>query len=509
MRIKKDSIKKNNKNLYFFYTMIFLLVIIFLSVGFSAFQNNLLIESIISNVRIDKDIRVMNASVSNVDDAISYYVDYNVSNISGSVVLNNSNSYVIYDVDICNLGNVIMGISSASIDNENLKFEFLDYNLKDKICENNQCSLGVKKKLKIKVSYKDGVNVNNQENKFVLSFKFGKIFNISYYNISNSNNFPVEIIEGDTLKLNLVGTDDYHVKVFMNNKLLYVGKDYEYINNNLVISNVSGDIQIHYKMPICQRASVLHTEECLGSYCSGMGYKIGGSKGSATITYGSLGTDGVLTSGDAFDCDVNGDGVYDSETERFYYVNDLADNSDVAALIYYSNVSGGQPSSDKYYQYYNTSENWHGPLTAMEQLPTTSQWSNVKLFNTERKLVNEYGTTSSKDGHEYPKTLDYSKYAARLLTFAEVRKLVDFYIPSWKNGELDNYLYLAENTNFSKKDNSKFDGYWLENPRNTMSSYGWMIYTTTRRVHSVEVQRTDVLIGVRPVIEVAKSDISY
>ena len=61
------------------------------------------------------------------------------------VVLNNSNSYVIYDVDICNLGNVIMGISSASIDNENLKFEFLDYNLKDKICENNQCSLGVKK----------------------------------------------------------------------------------------------------------------------------------------------------------------------------------------------------------------------------------------------------------------------------------------------------------------------------------------------------------------------------
>ena len=226
MRIKKDSIKKNNKNLYFFYTMIFILVIIFLSVGFSAFQNNLLIESIISNVRIDKDIRVMNASVNSVDDAISYYVDYNVSNISGSVVLNNSNSYVIYDVDVYNLGNVIMGISSASIDNENLKFEFLDYNLKDKICENNQCSLGVKKKLKIKVSYKDGVNINNQENKFVLSFKFGKIFNISYYNISNSNNFPVEIIEGDTLNLNLVGTDDYLVKVFMNNKLLYVGKDY-------------------------------------------------------------------------------------------------------------------------------------------------------------------------------------------------------------------------------------------------------------------------------------------
>lgn len=44
---------------------------------------------------------------------------------------------------------------------------------------------------------------------------------------------------------------------------------------------------------------------------------------------------------------------------------------------------------------------------------------------------------------------------------AEVKKLVNFYIPTWKNGELDDHLYLVENTNFSKKDNSKFDGYWL------------------------------------------------
>ena len=79
----------------------------------------------------------------------------------------------------------------------------------------------------------------------------------------------------------------------------------------------------------------------------------------------------------------------------------------------------------------------------------------------------------------------------------------------YKNGELDNHLYLVENTNFSKKYNSKFDGYWLETPRNTMSSHGWIIYATARRVHSVEVQRTDVLVGVRPVIEVYKSDIDY
>lgn len=36
----------------------------FLSVGFSAFQNNLAIENISSTVRIDKDIRVMNNSIN-------------------------------------------------------------------------------------------------------------------------------------------------------------------------------------------------------------------------------------------------------------------------------------------------------------------------------------------------------------------------------------------------------------------------------------------------------------
>ena len=262
-------------------------------------------------------------------------------------------------------------------------------------------------------------------------------------------------------------------------------------------------------MPICQRATVLHTEECKGNYCNGMGYKPGGAMGSSTITYGSLGTTGELKSGDAFDCDVNGDGIYDPETERFYYVKGLENNDNIAVLIYYNNVSNGTPSNDTYYQYYTIAENWHGPLNAMSQLPTTTQWKNVKLSQTSRKLVNEYGTTSSKDGHSYPETLDYSNYAARLLTMAEVKKLTTAYIPSWKNGELDAHLYLVENTNFSKKDNSKFDGYWLETPRNTMSNHGWIIYATARRVHSVEVQRTDVLVGVRPVIEVSKNDISY
>ena len=52
---------------------------------------------------------------------------------------------------------------------------------------------------------------------------------------------------------------------------------------------------------VCKRASSLHT--------------------SGNKTYGRLGSGSTLTVGDAFDCDVNGDGTFDSTNERFYYVS--------------------------------------------------------------------------------------------------------------------------------------------------------------------------------------------
>ena len=50
------------------------------------------------------------------------------------------------------------------------------------------------------------------------------------------------------------------------------------------------------------------------------------------MIYGTI-SSGNLKSGDAFDCDVNGDGKYNSDTERFYYVTDMNDST--AVLIMY------------------------------------------------------------------------------------------------------------------------------------------------------------------------------
>ncbi len=515
---KKRKIQKNNSNnLFYFSTIVVVFTILFLSVGFSAFQNDLAIEDISATVRIDKDVRVMKVSVDSVNEATSYHEDYNVSNISGSIGLTNSNSYVIYDVEVYNLGNVIMGISDASIDNENLKFEFLDYNLKDKICENNQCSLGVKKALKIKVSYKENAIINNENENFVLNFKFGRIYNIDYVDIPNGNSLPKEVIEGDTLNLNVINNIDGDLFVFMNNKRLLINSEYQYVNEILTIQNISGDIRISLNKYICKRATVLHTEECTQTdatnNCSGAGYTSEGSKGTSTITYGNLGTSGTLASGDALDCDVNGDGTYDPSTERFYYVSDYYNTNtksfedDTAVLIYYSNVSAGNSSNTKNYAYDSSGENWHGPRTAVEQLPTTSQWTNVRLKNDERSIITNAGGNTTTGGTT-TSNFSYSGYAARLLTIQELRKGTGITsIPTWKVGELDNFTYLLESTIFSSKSNSTY-AWWLETPRSDHSTNVWIVYGYRRYVYNSPVSRPGDY-GVRPVIEVSKKDISY
>ena len=260
---------------------------------------------------------------------------------------------------------------------------------------------------------------------------------------------------------------------------------------------------------ICKRATTLHTEKCTqtdGSmFCSGAGYTASGSKGTSTITYGNLGTKGSLNSGNAFDCDVNGDGEYNSDTERFYYVSDYYNastklfESDTAVLIYYNNVSAGNPSNSATYAYDSSGENWHGPRTAISQLPTTKQWSNVSLKNEKRAILNEKET--------YSNDFSYTECSSRVLTTQEVNKSCNITTGSFNYGELDSCNFLIENTNYSS-DNIKNTGFWLESPYSGDSVNVWYI-TSKQRVQSYRGSYDDTGIGVRPVIEVSKKNIEY
>ncbi len=261
---------------------------------------------------------------------------------------------------------------------------------------------------------------------------------------------------------------------------------------------------------VCKRATTLHTETCSQTYsdmyCSADGYTASGSMKTTTITYGNLGTKGTLTSGDAFDCDVNGDGVYDAATERFYYVSDMTNgitvDSNIAVLIYYNNVSGGVVSNSTTFAYdANNDAYTNGPVTALAQLPTTEQWKNVSLINTTRDITDEANTVRKS-------AFSYDGYAARLLTAQEVSAGCGFTVGNMTKGELSTKCkYLMENTKYSSNDLATYGG-WLESPFARYSALAWAVYSYHRYIFDASAF-TSGDYGVRPAIEVAKENIEY
>ena len=190
-----------------------------------------------------------------------------------------------------------------------------------------------------------------------------------------------------------------------------------------------------YTGAICRRARVLSTEICDSSRtygCRGTGYKAG-----ATVTFGSLGTPGVLTAGDAFDCDVNGDRKYDPETERFYFISDYYDtynntfDSSVAVLLYdrkYKNASN------------HVVKDW--PQGALAGLPTTEDWPNVQLYRTQRRIINLISNNVHKQA------FDYTGYAARLLNYYEINNACTTMV--WNSfNALDNCQYFLTNSGYA------------------------------------------------------------
>lgn len=237
--------KRYQKKHYFpfFLTIIIASCLLFLTIGFSAFQDNLKITDLSAIVRIDKDIRIMGVSLKEVHNAVSLYEEYNVSNITSNITLVDQSSYVIYKVSVYNLGNTYMGIKDININNENLQVEALNYNLKDKICDSDKCLLGAKKDLEIKVSYKEGkYDSTNTSFNIKCEFNFGEIYSIEYENV-NGTNLPTEIISGDTLQISFTKKDSEVIKIVMNNRFLN-DNEYSYIDNILTVPNVEGNISV-------------------------------------------------------------------------------------------------------------------------------------------------------------------------------------------------------------------------------------------------------------------------
>lgn len=261
--------------------------------------------------------------------------------------------------------------------------------------------------------------------------------------------------------------------------------------------NTYGLLKLDDIVPICKRATVLNKNN--------------------SNTFGNLGAKGTLRSGDAFDCDVDGTGY----NKRFYYVTDLSEDNEYAVLIYNNNtkiVDGALYDDNQItFAYDSSGENYHGPRTAFEQLPTKTHWKNVQLYSESRNITYENNSTSTTVNEskyylpgandENPK-FNYSNRSARLLTYNELLTACN---PnnSVSKPTNDNYLnncsYLMENTR-SYSNSSYATGYWLETAKYGYNNRSYYTVFTKLGYQPVDTSNAH---GSRPVIEVDKNEIDY
>ena len=227
---------------------------------------------------------------------------------------------------------------------------------------------------------------------------------------------------------------------------------------------------------VCHRATSLHKEVCTQTKEYSCIDKYGLNN---EIEYGNLKSENSLVPGDAFDCDVNGDGLYDAATERFYYMRTSVngENKSIDYLVYYKNYSG------------NTYAN------AIAVLPSVTQWPSV--------------TVSSSSIYSN------ANRGARLLMEEDIEQACSYSNVSTSDTvvSLSKCKYLLESTSYANLNNSE-DAYWIYTS-DTSSSMGKVVdwYSYYSKVNSStltpEIISSRPKTGfylVRPVIEVSRDE---
>ena len=241
--------KKNNKKLHL--SFIYLIIILFITIGFSSFSSNLSIDGEIS-FKTQKDIRISNITVTNnTNEATSNNEKYNVNSITSTVNLPNASSTITYLIEVKNKGNVEQGIYEIkeiyknvnTNEDSNLEIKNNTINLKESLCDDDdpdQCSLGSTTTFEITIGYKEnGYNSNNLEHSIELDFDFRRMFSITYVDFSgDTNNLPNKVIDGDNISINFDSTSGIPTSTIV------TGGIGNYSNPNLIITDILDDIII-------------------------------------------------------------------------------------------------------------------------------------------------------------------------------------------------------------------------------------------------------------------------
>ena len=266
--------------------------------------------------------------------------------------------------------------------------------------------------------------------------------------------------------------------------------------------------KVHKK---CIRAKTLHIAR-FSSTNQTMARYFGASSPSYTVPIGNLGTSGELNYGDAFDCDVNGDSIYDSIGERFYYVGRASNfgyynYSNVAVLIAANNFNGNTIDNSTHVKFRSRTSNYCDADAAAARLPN---WSNVKresnsIIFTSACTCIDRSCCGRETCHGYNNSTRFP-HAENVDTFSCVK------YNGTAGGNFYTYpslacLVLYENTKFFDSTYGT-NGYWINMVSSSDTTKPLYLDAVNYNLHEGDPDDANVA-GVRPIIEVLKTDMEY
>lgn len=252
MRVVKN-IYDNKKTLFVIVLLFF--VVLFVSIGFSAFNTSVSVSNISAVVRPDIDVRITSFSVnSTANGGSASNVDYNISSTIANLSLPKSNSSVTFAVNVKNYGNVEMGITKISLPSNldsKLDVSVSGYTLGTKLrdssnsCEgsSNGCKLSISRTFYITIKYDSGayssssVNFNNVK----LDFTYAQAYSVIYKDCTSLSPTIDQkaALKGTTFSANIGSYDGIRVQMDGTSS-----PSYTYSGGVLTIQNVTGNITV-------------------------------------------------------------------------------------------------------------------------------------------------------------------------------------------------------------------------------------------------------------------------
>ena len=224
------------------------LIVLFLTIGYSAFQNAGIIGDITATVRPNMDIKITDLQIESTSDGIVVSKDHNTVNnqnntytgkIISDLTFTKTSSQVTFKVEVTNFGNTETAVASISGLPSNLTYELdtTTYDVGQKLCDKttpSKCTLGSKTDIYVTIKYKDGSGSNESTNlSIVLDLTFKGLHKIYY-----GGNAIDYVIDGGNKTVSLGNNAPNYVQV----SGAYSSKSY--VKPNVTLTGVTSNIII-------------------------------------------------------------------------------------------------------------------------------------------------------------------------------------------------------------------------------------------------------------------------